>query len=419
MTMLGSYLKLAWKVLQRRRFFTFASLFGVSFTLLVLCVAAAALDHMFGPHPPETRIGRTLGVYGLAMSSDTPDGGSRARTGFPGYRFLDLYLRDLPGAEKVAIFQLQRGVDSYLGTRKISSYLKRTDGAYWQILDFQFLEGQPFSEEDERQARPVAVINERTRERFFGGAPAVGRTIEVDGQRFRVVGVVPDVSLLRVVAFADVWVPISTARSDAYKREDVADFMGLVLAPPERFDLLRREFAERVARAESADPATFDTFHGGLETFFEFASRMLLSTRLQEARPGTLRALLAGAALLFMLLPAINLVNLNLSRILERGSEIGVRKAFGASSRTLIGQFVVEGLVLSLLGGVLALLLCFLTLRAINASGLIPYAQLTLNPRVFLWGLLFATVFGLLSGLYPAWRMARLHPVESLRGRSL
>jgi putative ABC transport system permease protein len=417
--MLGSYLKLAWKVLQRRRFFTFASLFGVSFTLLVLCVAAAALDNVFGPHAPETRLARTLGVYGLAMSGEAEGGGSYARTGFPGYRFLDRYLRDLPGAEKVAIFQLQRSVDSYVSGRKITSYLKRTDGSYWQVLDFRFLEGQPFTEEDERAASPVAVINERTRERFFGEGPAVGGHIEVDGQRFRVVGVVPDVSMLRIVAFADVWVPISTARSDAYEREDVADFMGLVLAPPERFDGLRREFAERVARAESADPATYDTFHGGLETFFEFASRMLFSNRLEEAKPGALRGALATAALLFMLLPAINLVNLNLSRILERGSEIGVRKAFGASSRTLIGQFVVESLVLSLLGGVVALLLCFATLRAINASGLVPYVQLTLNWRVFLWGLLFATVFGLISGIYPAWRMARLHPVESLRGRSL
>jgi putative ABC transport system permease protein len=195
--------------------------------------------------------------------------------------------------------------------------------------------------------------------------------------------------------------------------------MGLVLAQPERFDALRREFAERLARTESIDPSTFDTFHGGLETFFEFVSRALLSQQLQEAKPGVLRGILAAAALLFMLLPAINLVNLNLSRILERGSEIGVRKAFGASSRTLVGQFVVEGLVLSLLGGALALALCFLVLRAINASGLIPYVELALNLRVFLWGLLFATVFGLVSGIYPAWRMARMHPVESLRGRSL
>ncbi len=56
---------------------------------------------------------------------------------------------------------------------------------------------------------------------------------------------------------------------------------------------------------------------------------------------------MVGAALLFMLLPTVNLVNLNVSRIMERASEIGVRKAFGASSRTLVGQFVVENLVLT------------------------------------------------------------------------
>jgi putative ABC transport system permease protein len=419
MTLLGHYLQLAWRVLQRRKFFTFASLFGIGFTLLVLCLGAAVLDHFFGPHPPETRLGRTLGVYGLSMSGEREGGGSGARTGFPGYRFLDRYLRDLPGAERVSIFQLQRSVDSYVGGRKLSSYLKRTDGAYWQILDFELVEGQPFTAEDDRQARPVAVINERTRERFFGGEPALGRTLELDGQRFEVVGVVRDVSLLRVVAFADVWVPIGTSRSDGYKREDVADFMGLVLADPARFRELRAEFAERVARAEPFDPAEFQTFHGGLETFFEFVSRLLFSTRLEEAKPGVLRGVLGGLVLLFMALPAINLVNLNLSRILERSSEIGVRKAFGASTRTLVGQFVVEGLVLSLLGGLLALGLCALVFAALERSALLPAVQLTLNVRIFLWGLLFAVVFGLLSGVYPAWRMARLHPVEGLRGRSL
>src|SRR6185436_9662511 len=107
--------------------------------------------------------------------------------------------------------------------------------------------------------------------------------------------------------------------------------------------------------------------------------------------------LLAGLAVLFMLLPAINLVNLNLSRILERSGEIGVRKAFGASGSTLVGQFVVESLVLSLFGGALGFLLSGLVLAALNASGAIPYAQLTLNLRVFLWGVAFSAVFGLLS----------------------
>ncbi|HEV8629262.1 MAG TPA: ABC transporter permease [Thermoanaerobaculia bacterium] len=410
--MLHSYLKLAWKVLLRRKFFTFASLFGVAFTLLVLTVAAALLDDVFAPHPPETRMARTLGLYGMGMT-----GPESSRTSFAGWPFVKRYMRDLPGAEKVALLQLQHEVDSYPHGQKLTSYLKRTDGAFWQVLDFHFLEGQPFTEDDERQARRVAVINETTRSRFFSNGHAVGRTIEMDGQRFRVVGVVEDVPFLRVVPFADVWVPISTARSDSYKREYVGDFFALVLADPARMDELRREFAARVAAARPPDPHTFTRFYGGLESLFEFVSRLIFAPHFEEAHTGSLLGVLAGLALLFMLLPAINLVNLNLSRILERTGEIGVRKAFGASSWTLVGQFVVESLVLSLLGGALGVLLSGIVLWALNGSGLIPYAQLTLNPRVFLWGLAFSAAFGLLSGVYPAWRMSRLHPVEALRGR--
>jgi putative ABC transport system permease protein len=411
--MLRSYLKLAWKVLLRRKFFTFASLFGVALTLTVLTVATAMLDHVFAPHAPETRMGSTLGLYALAMH-----GPQATHTGFPGWAFIDEHVRDLPGADKVAVLQMQRPVHSYVGDQKVSSWLKRTDGAFWQILDFEFVEGGPYTEDDERQARPVAVINETTRHRFFGGEPAVGKTIEVDGQRFRVAGVVRDVPILRFVPFADVWVPISTARSDAYKREYVSDFMALVLADPARHDALRAELATRIKNAKPPDSRMFTTFYGGLETLFEFASRMFFSPRMEQAHPGTLRSVLAALALLFMLLPAINLVNLNLSRILERSGEIGVRKAFGASKWTLVGQFVVESLVLATLGGLVGFALSGVVLRLLDAAAVIPYAHLTLNLRVFLWGVAFIAVFGLLSGVYPAWRMSRLHPVEALRGRT-
>ena len=131
---------------------------------------------------------------------------------------------------------------------------------------------------------------------------------------------------------------------------------------------------------------------------------------------GFLTMVLAAAALLFMALPAINLVNLNVSRIMERASEIGVRKAFGASSRTLVVQFVVENLALTVIGGLIGFLLAGFVLRAINQSGLIPYADMTLNLRIFLWGIALAVVFGLLSGVYPAWRMSRVHPVVALKG---
>jgi len=414
---LANYLKLAWKVLQRRKFFTFVSLFGIGVTLAVLLVATAILDHVFAPHPPETRMARTLGVYAIALEGD-----HARRTGFPGYAFLDRYVRNLPGAERTTFFTVQQTAVSYVGGRKISSWLKRTDGEFWKVLDFRFVEGAPFTDADEANRSFVAVINEATRDRFFGAGAAqagvVGRRIEVDGQSFRVVGVVENVPFLRFAPFADVWVPISTRKSSGYLHEISGDFQALILGR-NRAALpgIRAELAARVRRAQLPDPKEFHTVRAGAETLFEAFSRAFFSNGFQAAHPGRLRAFLLAAMVLFMLLPAVNLVNVNLSRIMERSSEIGVRKAFGGSSWSLVGQFLVENVVLTLVGGAVGLVLSVLVLHAIDASGVIPYARLSIDFRVFLESLGIALFFGVLSGVYPAWKMARLHPVEALHGR--
>jgi putative ABC transport system permease protein len=117
-----------------------------------------------------------------------------------------------------------------------------------------------------------------------------------------------------------------------------------------------------------------------------------------------------------MLLPAINLVNINVSRILERSSEIGVRKSFGASPWTLVGQFIVENLVLTIVGGFVGFLFAAIILQIVNASGIFQYAHLALNLRIFGYGFMLILVFGLLSGVYPAWAMSRIQPVSALKG---
>jgi len=117
--------------------------------------------------------------------------------------------------------------------------------------------------------------------------------------------------------------------------------------------------------------------------------------------------------------PAINLININISRIMERASEIGISKAFGATSRNLVGQFLLENLVLTAFGGLIGFLLAGLVLHLINRSGLIPYADFHLNLTVFICGLLLTLVFGAFAGVYPAWRMSRSHPVNALKGGAL
>jgi putative ABC transport system permease protein len=412
--MIKSYLKLAWKVLLRRKFFTFISLFGIAFTLVVLTLVTALLDHVVAAYPPETNHARTVGIYYAQLRGE-----HSRRNGFAGYALLDKYARNLPNVELMGMASMQSGAYSYLNGQRVKSFLKRTDGTFWQILDFRFLEGGPYSNADVADHRMVAVINETTRQRFFGGQPALGKTIEADGQRFTVVGVVPDVPILRLVPFADIWVPHTTAKSDSYTREYVGDFMGLfLLRDPSKLALTRDELWSRLRTVKPGDG--FATLEATPETLFDTLGRMFTGN---GEGTGTgygrrLQIALTFAACLFMLLPAVNLINLNTSRIMERASEIGVRKAFGASSRTLVGQFVVENLVLTLVGAAIGFLVAALLLQVINGSGMIQYAQLHLNYRIFGWGVVLAVGFGLLSGVYPAWRMSRLHPVMALKGAS-
>jgi putative ABC transport system permease protein len=225
---------------------------------------------------------------------------------------------------------------------------------------------------------------------------------------------------LRLVPFSDIWVPHTAAKSDSYTREYVGEFMGLfLLKDPSKLTLTRDELWSRL-RAMKPNDANFSKLEATPETLFDTIARMFVGdgSRQETGYGARLRIVLGVAACLFMLLPAVNLINLNTSRIMERASEIGVRKAFGASSRTLVGQFVVENLVLTLVGAAIGFLVAALLLQVINSSGMIQYAQLHLNYRIFGWGVVLAVVFGLLSGVYPAWRMSRLHPVMALKGVS-
>lgn len=412
--MIAHYLLLASKVLLRRKFFTFISLFAISFTLLVLTVVVALFDHAFGPGAEEPRQARTLYSERAVMYGPHNTWSSRG-----GFRLYDQYARGLPGVERLSLYDTNRTVHSYPDGKKISSALKRTDDEYWRILDFTFLEGGPYGTADVADARFVAVINETTRERFFGGGPAVGRVLEADGQRFHVLGVVADVSELRSAPHADIWVPYTTSKTDAYKRELMGSWNAMALATDRAsMALVREEFASRLQRVELPDPKAFTAIVAPFETKLEGFARMMPVADRKD--PGSqlwrLVALLSVLAGLFVLIPTVNLVNINISRIMERASEIGVRKAFGAPARTLVGQFLVENVLLTVIGGMLAYLLSLAVLRGIARSGLFSYAEFSVNPRVFAYGMALAIVFGVISGVYPAWRMSRLNPVDALKG---
>lgn len=422
--MLKNYVKIAFKVFLRRKFFTFVSLFGICFTLTVLIVATAVFDNTVGSYPPEVNADRVLKVSSVWLAKELEGASWNMSASYPGYGFVDRYVRKLETPEKVALLSEHTPAIAYQGDDKVEMQLMRVDGAYWEVLQFDFLEGRPFTAEEDAAGAPVAVINEATRQKLFAGKEAVGQTLETMQRNYRVIGVVRNVSAYCPNAFADVWVPVLSSPVGSYGR---AGFFGpfhvlLLARTPGEISRVQAEYKDMLAEVDLSEVPPYDQIRSAAQTNFETYTEMsdvdyLFQGGDMEAAKRNLVLKVIGGVLLFLLLPVLNLVNLNISRILERASEIGVRKAFGAPSRSLVGQFLVENLLLTLIGGALSLLLTSLALEVLETwfTAGHGYTEFHLNYRIFLAGLGFAVFFGLLSGVYPAWRMSRLHPTEALR----
>jgi putative ABC transport system permease protein len=399
--------------LRRRKFFTFISLFGISLTLTVLMVLAAFIEKLTNPVYPGDKNSRSLYIKRLTYTSKK---GWMNSSGSSFY-FLTHYAGSLKTPVKIAIVSSNSSSNAYVNNKKIVIDIKYTNADLWDVANYHFIEGKPFTTDQINRADRVAVISERTRNEYFGeGATVVGKFVEADNITYQITGVIKNVPEIEEVFYASMYLPYTVAKRDYRDKNFQGDYAAVLLSPSEQLvKKMRAEYEQMAVRIPLPDKE-FDTLHSNADTYFETYTRPFFGN---ANSTGYVRffVFIGLFVLLFMLLPTVNLVNVNITRIMERSSEIGVRKAFGASSKTLVYQFIVENIILTILGGIIGVLLTIIILQVINSSGLIPDLDLAINPLVLLYSLLACLFFGLLSGVYPAWRMSRLDVVTALKAQ--
>ena len=336
-------------------------------------------------------------------------------------------MRTLETAEKVAIYSDRpesRGLHG--GAEETGVAVRSTDAAFWEVFGFDFIQGRPYTAAEVEGGEFVAVISDSFAKRFFGSTEAVGKNLPVDGQSHRIVGVVAPGRSRRVSSRTDAWVPLTTAPAREWRpyRLTGGNFSAAVLAPrPEERERIRAEFAAVLPRVEpvEGDSLLLAPLVTALEEWVIENDWVELADAGPEWRSAIAGLLLrkvliaAGVVLLILLFPVLHLVNINISRIEERAPEIGVRRAFGGSSRALVGQFIAENVLLTLVGGMLSLPLSWGLWTLVAPDTL----DILLLLRTFVYGTLCAVLFGALSGFYPAWKMARIHPVQALTGKRI
>ena len=273
---------------------------------------------------------------------------------------------------------------------------------YQEVQDYRFARGRPLGDVDVRDRRYVAVLGFDVADKLFAGADPIGRQVRIRGERFTVVGVIAKKG--RVLG---------------------QSFDGFALLPLTAFETL---YGRRLTTTISVKMAQADAVAGGMARAEE-AMRVAHRLRPGEANDfsvETADALVefwkALTRVLFSVVPAIVaigvvvggivIMNIMLMAVAERTHEIGIRKALGATARDIRRQFLAESVALSVLGGALGVVsgVAFATL--VSAVSPLP-------ARVTGWSVAVALALGagvgVLFGVYPATRAARLDPVAAMR----
>jgi len=408
--MIKNYFKIAIAVLKRRKFFTFISLFGISITLAILMVTTSFVDHMTGARYPEYKRERSLYVHSFKASSKQ----GWMNSSEPSFYFINNYVMKLKTPEMVALCSNPASSNAYVNNKKLKLDIMFTNEAFWNVMEFEFIEGKPYTQQQILNGEFVAVISKDARDAYFGdGVKAVGKYIESDNIKYRVIGVVKSVPITRMFSASDLYVPYTLPKSGIETKGYMGNYMCVLLAK-QKSDLpkIKEEYAQMMAKLPLMDPKQWDKQESYADTY---VGSFIRRSSGPGSKLGTVYFVIGAIVFVFMLLPTINLVNINITRIMERSSEIGVRKAFGASSGTLVIQFIVENMILTFLGALLGLLLAATVITIINTSGWIPNADLSLNFGVLTTSFLLCVLFGFLSGVYPALRMSRLQIVSALK----
>ena len=324
-------------------------------------------------------------------------------------------LRDLPHVLAVDASQQYRSPTGQLGSfsvkygnRKVSNTILQGDSDQQPLVyDLDLTEGRFFTEQEEQRRANVVVLGHDAAQELFGQESALGKEVDIEGDIFTVVGVLakqkqvfgggknPNDNSAHFPLFTfrkihpeilDYWITVKY--DDAKNKIAVEDEI--------------REMLRRRRKVHSDQP----------DNFAIFTSDALLE--LWNTLTGGLFVFLVGVSSVGLMVGGVGVMNIMLVSVTERTREIGIRKALGATRRTILLQFTLEAMTLCAFGGVIGILIgALLTLILKLSLGTVLPAQMSA-----IWAITAFTVscvIGLVFGIYPAWKAATLDPIEALR----
>ena len=317
-------------------------------------------------------------------------------------------LRELIPPEVVVSPQTERKLDAKWRDRSRETTIVGVEPAYFSLFDLHLAQGKSFRAEHLADCSRVCVLGHGVKRELFDYEMAIGERVKLGSDWFRVIGVLPDRSLAgesanklaaRDVDF-DVYVPLSSA----------------ILRFPRPFPQPELDqISLRVPASEWLHPVArlirrvLDRHHNGVDDFALILPEQLLEEEQKDQR--LFNTVLAAIAGISLLVGGIGIMNIMLATVQERVSEIGLRRAVGATARDVVAQFVTEAALISVGGGVLGVFLGVTMAHSIDLFA--DFSAVVSIGGVFI-AFSVSLLVGLVFGIYPARRAAALDPIEAL-----
>jgi len=330
--------------------------------------------------------------------------GSNGLTLFDG----DVLLDNLPNLSGVAPV---RFVDepAFFGNRESTGRIVATTAAYSDITDFHAVRGRFISALDISEAKRVAVIGSGARAELFGYRNPIGRKIRIGDAWFTVVGLMESKKLREgrtsVIQMRDINTDIYTPITTANAR----------FPDPLRFGAVD-EIAIQVKNSEQVETTAtivkriLERAHRGVEDFEIVVPAELLAQAQSTQR--VFNVVMGAIAAISLLVGGIGIMNIMLTTVTERTKEIGIRRAMGATEKSIMSQFLVETVLISVTGGLIGIIVGALMARAINVFA---GWQTVISPESCFLSFAISALVGIVFGLYPARRAAKMDPITALR----
>jgi len=315
--------------------------------------------------------------------------------------------KSLAPAIAVVAPTLSKGVSASYGNNNVNVQATGVTPVITQIRSYTLEEGRFISDQDVTARDNVVVLGYQTAQDLFGNQSAVGKSIRVAGGKYQVIGVIEKMGGFAGDSY--ILMPLTTMQSKISGGSDVQQ-IAVKAVSPDQVD-------NAISEITSIMRARHYIMSGASDDFQIRDMREIMNS--MEQTLATFSIFLSSVGAISLVVGSIGIMNIMLVSVSERTREIGIRKAIGAKRRDILIQFLIESAALSFTGGLIGLLLG-IGLTAL--MGNVPFfgppgtsIQPHVSPGVVILALTVSIGTGLISGTYPAFRAAKLDPIESLR----